>query len=90
LVEKWTNEQPNPKEGLFKRFSFDEMKSALEKWLSPEEDSEEIVATPVVSTPKPPSNFSLDTNQAKQSKVDKFDSLFDDSNSGNKVDDLPF
>ena len=40
-VETWTNEQPNPKEGLFKRFSFDEMKSALEKWLSPEEDSEE-------------------------------------------------
>ena len=60
LVEKWTNEQPNPKEGLFKRFSFDEMKSALEKWLSPEEDSEEIVATPVLNS-KTPSNFSLDT-----------------------------
>ena len=66
------------------------MKSALEKWLSPEEDSEEIVATPVTSTPKPPSNFSLDTNQAKQSKVDKFDSLFDSKDSTNKVDDLPF
>ena len=90
LVEKWTNEQPNPKDGLFKRFSFEEMKSALEKWLSPEEDSEEIATTPVASTPKPPSNFSLDTNQAKQSKVDKFDSLFDDKSSTNKVDDLPF
>ena len=89
-VEEWTNKQPNPKDGLFKRFSFDEMKSALEKWLSPEEDSEEIVATPVTSTPKPPSNFSLDTNQAKQSKVDKFDSLFDSKDSTNKVDDLPF
>ena len=84
-VETWTSEQPNPKEGLFKLFSFDEMKSALEKWLSPEEDSEEVVSTPVTSTPKPVSNFSLDTNQAKQSKVDKFDSLFDD-----KTDDLPF
>jgi len=90
LVEKWTNEQPNPKDGLFKRFGFDEMKVALEKWLSPEEDSEEIVATPVASTPKTPSNFSLDTNQAKQSKVDKFDSLFDSKDSTNKVDDLPF
>ena len=84
-VEKWTNEQPNPKDGLFKRFSFDEMKSALEKWLSPEEDSDEIAPAPVVSSPTPASNFSLDTNKAKQTKVDKFDSLFD-----SKTDDLPF
>ncbi len=55
-----------------------------------EDDSEEIGETPVTSTPKPPSNFSLDTNQAKQSKVDKFDSLFDSKDSTNKVDDLPF
>ena len=50
LVEKWTNEQPNPKDGLFKRYSFDEMKSALEKWLSPEDDSEEVVANPCIYT----------------------------------------
>ena len=60
------------------------MKLALEKWLAPEEDSEEIASSPITST-TPPSNFSLDTTQAKQSKVDKFDSLFD-----NKTDDLPF
>ena len=87
-VETWTNEQPNPKEGLFKLFSFDEMKSALEKWLSPEEEesnvSENAFPTPEATTPST-SNFSLDTNQAKQSKVDKFDSLFD-----GKTDDLPF
>ena len=77
LVEKWCKEQPNPKEGLFKRYSFDEMKSALEKWLSPEEDSEEPLPT-TIEEPKPASNFSLDTSKAKQSKVDKFDSLFDD------------
>ena len=87
LVEKWCNEQPNPKEGLFKRYSFDEMKSALEKWLSPEEDSEEPLAEPVVES-KPASNFSLDTTKAKQSKVDEFDSLFD--NKEDKTDDLPF
>ena len=88
LVEKWSNEQPNPKDGLFKRYSFDEMKSALEKWLSPEEDdSEEEVVAPVATTPS--TNFSLDTSKAKQSKVDQFDSLFDDKAS-NKVDDLPF
>ncbi len=88
LVEKWTNEQPNPKGDLFKRYSFDEMKVALEKWLSPEEDdSEEIAPAPVAS--KSQTNFSLDTSKAKQSKGDKFDSLFDDKSSNNG-DDLPF
>ena len=87
LVEKWSNEQPNPKDGLFKNYSFDEMKSALEKWLSPEDDNtEEVVAAPVAA--KSTSNFSLDTTKAKQSKVDEFDSLFD-SKEG-KTDDLPF
>ena len=61
------------------------MKSALEKWLSPEDDSEEPLPT-IVEEPKPASNFSLDTSKAKQSKVDKFDSLFDDQQN----DDLPF
>ena len=88
LVEKWTNEQPNPKGDLFKRYSFDEMKVALEKWLSPEEDDlEEIAPAPVAS--KSQTNFSLDTSKAKQSKGDQFDSLFDDKSSNNG-DDLPF
>ena len=88
LVEKWTSEQPNPKGDLFKRYSFDEMKVALEKWLSPEDDdSEEVVSAPVAD--KSTSNFSLDTTKAKQSKVDQFDSLFDDKKS-NEKDDLPF
>ena len=90
LVEKWTSEQPNPEE-LFKRYTFDEMKSALEKWLSPEEDSEEVSPSP--SESQPSTNFSLDTTKAKQSKVDQFDSLFDsneDKDSTNEVDDLPF
>jgi hypothetical protein len=91
LVEKWTSEQPNPTDGLFKRYSFDEMKSALEKWLSPEEgEDEEVVVAPV--TQKPATNFSLDTTKAKQSKVDEFDSLFDTTSGGssNNGDDLPF
>jgi hypothetical protein len=90
LVEKWTNEQPNPTDGLFKRYSFDEMKSALEQWLSPEEDAEEVVAAPVASTSKTPSNdnFSLDTTKVKQTKADAFDSMFDEGSK--KTDDLPF
>jgi len=88
LVEKWTNEQPNPKGDLFKRYSFDEMKVALEKWLSPEDDDNEEAAIAPVET-QPSTNFSLDTTKAKQSKVDQFDSLFDDKKS-NEPDDLPF
>ena len=84
-VEKWTAEQPNPKEGLFKVYTFDEMKSALEKWLSPEEDTVSENAFPPTTTTQTTSNFSLDTSNAKQNKVDKFDSLFD-----TKTDDLPF
>jgi hypothetical protein len=96
LVEKWTSEQPNPSDGLFKRYSFDEMKSALEKWLSPEDNEEEIAEnlnsfpTPSAASPTPASNFSLDTTKAKQSKVDEFDSLFDSKDSTNDGDDLPF
>jgi hypothetical protein len=87
-VETWLKEQPNPKE-LFKRFSFDEMKSALEKWLAPEEDSEgDIISEPSNDFDNDPkdlpweangkkSNFSLDTSKSKQSKKDEFDNLFD-------------
>ena len=89
-VEKWTAEQPNPKEGLFKVYTFDEMKSALEKWLSPEDNEGEIAQNPTsfptaAAAAPTTGNFSLDTSNVKQSKVDKFDSLFDD-----KTDDLPF
>jgi hypothetical protein len=85
-VEKWTAEQPNPKDGLFKMYSFDEMKSALEKWLSPEE---EVIPLPTTREPVATNgNFSLDTSNVKQSKVDKFDNLFDGPS--NEKDDLPF
>jgi hypothetical protein len=87
-VETWSNEQPDPS-GEFKKFSFDEMKVALEKWLSPEESEEEVVSAPVAATPSstPSSNFSLDTGNAKQNKADAFDSMF---GSDDKTDDLPF
>ena len=85
LVEKWTSEQPNPTEGLFKSYSFDEMKSALEKWLTPEEEEENVEETVVETKTEAKSNFTLDTTKSKQSKADAFDSLFP----GND-DDLPF
>lgn len=90
-VETWMSTQPNPEE-LFKRYSFEEMKSALEKWLSPEDAAEEgdIISEPAVEFDEPKSNFSLNTSptKIKQTKVDQFDSLFGDTSSD--TDDLPF
>ena len=89
-VETWASEQPDPT-AEFKRFTFDEMKVALEKWLSPEEGEEEVITTaPVSDTPK--SNFSLDTSggAVKKSKDDAFDSIFGDKSASNEPDDLPF
>ena len=92
-VESWTSEQPNPKEGLFKNYSFDEMKVALEKWLAPEEVESDNVTTNAFPTEKAAapstSNFSLDTNSegVKKNKADAFDSMF---GSDNNTDGLPF
>ena len=91
-AQTWLDTQPNPVE-LFKRYTFDEMKSALEKWLSPEDAAEEgdIISEPAVAFDEQKSNFALDTSapKVKQNKVDQFDNLFDDDKS-NDVDDLPF
>ena len=85
-VETWLKEQPEPNK-LFKRFTFEEMKSALEKWLSPEDANEEgdIISEPASNFDNDPkdlpwekegSNFSLDTSKLKQTKEDQFDNLF--------------
>ncbi len=88
-VELWTSDQPDPTKE-FKQFTFDEMKSALEKWLEPESNEEgdaSFTSAPAtVGVPK--SNFSIDTTKVKQSKTDQFDSLFDSKEGKN--DDLPF
>ena len=88
-VEKWLSEQPNPEE-LFKRYTWDEMKSALEKWLSPEAEEEGyITSEPVFEfDDKTSSKFTLDTSNVKKSKADEFDNLFEEKES--KTDDLPF
>ena len=85
-VETWLKEQPNPKD-VFKRFTFDEMKAALSKWLSPEEENEgDIISEPASNFDNDPKdlpweengnkNFSLDTSNVKEEKKDKFDKLF--------------
>ena len=82
-------EQADPMK-VFKPLAYDEMKAALQEWLSPEDSEEEgaIVSEPAVAfdsdeKEEPKSNYSL-SSKPKQSKADKFDSLFDEK------DDLPF
>ncbi len=87
-VEKWLSEQPNSEE-LFKRYTWDEMKSALEKWLSPDTGDEGDIISEAPSNfdndPKDlpwekeesKSSFSLDTSNVKKNKADEFESLFD-------------
>ena len=87
-VETWLNTQPNPTE-QFKKYSFDEMKEALRKYLEPETESEGAIA----SEPAAPfegdrqdlpweknggGNYSVDTAKAKPVKSDQFDSLFNE------------
>jgi hypothetical protein len=85
LVNQWLNEQPNPVE-TFKRYTFEEMKGALQKYLSPEAEEGDIIddekEVEVEAAPK--SNYSLNTSAktVKQSKADKFDEMFES--------DLPF
>jgi hypothetical protein len=89
VAEGLLTNQPNPLE-VFKRFSFDEVKAALQEYLS---DGETQVSTTTTTTtassPTPATNnYSLDTNKSK-SKADQFDDLFSDDKS--KEDDgLPF
>jgi hypothetical protein len=80
--------QPNPLD-VFKRFTFDEVKAALQEYLSDGETqvSTTTTTTTAASTPAPSNNYSLDTNKTK-SKAAQFDDLFSDDSS--KADDLPF
>lgn len=75
---------------VFKPLSYDEMKEALQEWLSPEDSEEEgdIISEPAVAFDSDEregtkSNYSLSA-KPKQTKSDKFNDLFEDD------DDLPF
>ena len=82
-VKIWLENQPNPKD-LFKPFSFDEMKAALQNWLNPSEEGETVVEEEKEQAPK--TNYSLNTSSTnvKQSKLDKFNDIFEEDS------DMPF
>jgi len=72
LVKQWLTEQPNPLE-QFKRYSYDEMKSALLSYLNPEEEKEEVIKEPTATVVEP-EKFTLNTS--KPSIDSKIDDLF--------------
>jgi hypothetical protein len=88
VVGNALNEQPDIF-SINKRYTFDELKDLLDKWLNP--DDEETTETPIASktedeeeeddflkemnAPTEPT-YKLDTSAAKVSNADKFDDLF--------------
>ena len=93
VVKSVLDNQPDPMK-VFKRYTFDEVKSALQEWLAPEDEEKEgdIVSEPAVafdSDSKPSSNnYSLNTS-SKKTKEEKFDDLFSEDKE-EESDDLPF
>jgi hypothetical protein len=93
-LEAFLENQDNPLD-TYKPLPFDTIKVALSEWLNPEEDSDDVMAMPTKETTvaeevaKPAkSNYSLSTKpEAKKTKADKFDELFDDDDDDN---DMPF
>jgi len=90
-VQSLLENQADPMK-VFKPLSYDEMKEALQEWLSPEDEEEEgdIISEPAVAfdsdeREEPKSNYSLSTKAPKKSKTEQFDDLF-----GEDDDDLPF
>ena len=93
-VKELLENQADPMK-VFKPLSYDEMKGALQEWLSPEDNEEEdsIVSEPAVAfdndvKAEPKSNYSLSQQTPKKTKTEQFDDLFGDSDKTD--DDLPF
>ena len=92
-IESWLENQTNPKE-TYKPLPFDDIKAALQEWLSPEDEDEDIVSESHddfedEKTSEPQSNYSLSTKPAaKKSKVEAFDELFDEEDEDD--DGMPF
>lgn len=94
FVTKLLEDQPDIL-GINKRYTFDELKDVLDKFLNP--DNEEHTDSPIVTKDEdedddirkevdeaPAEHYKLDTKQTKSSNVDKFEDLFAEPS------DLPF
>jgi len=89
LVEKLLNEQPDIL-AINRRYTYDQLKDVLTKWLNPEEEAaateapiaskdedEEDDFLTEINKPVAPA-YSLEVSAAKTSNADKFDNLFND------------
>ena len=85
-IELWLEDQVNPKES-YKMLPFDEIKTALQEWLTPEDDSEGSIEESLnFNKETPKSNYSLSAKPAaKKSKEDTFTEIFEEDE-----DDMPF
>ena len=92
VIKDILENQPDPMK-IFKRYTFDEVKAALQSWLTPEDEEKEgeIISEPAVEFDgeSKGGNYSLDTS-AKKSKSEQFDDLFDDKKKADDADELPF
>ena len=83
-LELWLDDQVNPKES-YKMLPFDDIKTALQEWLAPENDEGSIEESLDFTKEEPKTNYSLSAKPAaKKSKAEAFDDLFEED------DDVPF
>ena len=79
FVEKVLNEQPDILT-INKRYSFDELKGLLDKWLNPEADTEHPIMSSETEDDEEqtstPSTYKVDETVGKSSNLNKFDELF--------------
>ena len=93
MIKKFLEEQPNPLD-QFKRFTFEEVKENLRKFITPEEEESEIEEDSTDSTmDMPKSNYNkqvkvVDKVTPPSQKANKFDSMFEEEEES--ADDLPF
>ena len=76
-VEKWLSEQPELLK-YYKKWSYDEMKEALQNWLNPEDGTDSIVNGPATDFDSTPSTgYTLNVKQKDSSMSDdEFDDIF--------------
>ena len=74
-VEKWLAEQPELLK-YYKKFSYDEMKTALQDWLNPEDTAE--VDTDETPSPSTDTGYTLNVKKKETFDENEFEDLFKD------------
>jgi hypothetical protein len=73
-VEKWLSDQPELLK-YYRRVSYDDMKTALQDWLNPEDTTTD---TPTTTTTEGDTGYTLNVKQKESFNEDEFDDLFKD------------